>query len=273
MLLPTSAVFAYEKATDSTEVVLDKLFPKRSKLEIDAKGGYILNSSYSHTMLAGGGLTYFWSEEWGFNADAFLALVKDKPERACIENFYNNPNHADLGAQCGGADNLSNDKKGDANFGPAYVPIRKLKYMFTGNFVWNPIYGKQIFLLSATNYFDFYLIFGGGIALSDYYPLVTNFPDGRAQRAQQWPCTKEQAAKTGCNPKQVGTTDTSLIGIPGEPVPQSESNVMIHLAVGQRYHFFKRFELMGSLENYTLLGTEQGFDNFLTLVGGLGMRF
>ena len=275
-LLPMGAtVHAYEKATDSTEVVLDKLFPKKHRLELDGKGGIVLNSSYTQSFLLNGGLTYFWSEEWGFNLSADLAMVKDKSERQCIENFYNDPNYA-LSSQCGDSSGLTDDQQGDANFGPAYVPIRKLKYMFTGNFVWNPIYGKQIFLLSATNYFDFFISFGGGLAMSDYYPLQTNFvTDGHAQRGT-FVCTKKLAAAGKCDPKKdinPGTSDLTLIGIDGRPLPKSESNILAHVAIGQRYHFFKRFILTASLENYTILGTEQGFDNFLTIMAGAGVRF
>lgn len=266
--------FGYEKATESNEVVLNKLFPKKGKTELDMKLGVVLNSSYTQTFLANGGISYFWSEEWGLSVEASYAIVSDKNERKCVETFYNDPNFA-VTEECG-EDAPEEDSEGDANWGPAYVPIRQLKYMFTANAVWNPIYGKQIVLLSATNYFDFYLLMGGGIAMSDFYPKQSEFPEsGKSTRGTF--CVKKEAEPQkpgGCDAsKNPGTDNPDEIGDSGRPAPQQETNVLMHLAVGQRFHFLKRFVVNASLENYTLLGTEAGFDNFLTLMGGFGVRF
>jgi outer membrane beta-barrel protein len=277
-LLPSLAVgtsaFAYDKAVESNEVVLNKLFPKKGKTELDMKLGVVLNSSYTQTFLANGGISYFWSEEWGFNVEASYAIVSDKNERKCVETFYNDPNFA-VADECG--EDPPDDPDGDANWGPAYVPIRQLKYMFTANAVWNPVYGKQIILLSATNYFDFYLLMGGGIAMSDFYPKQTTIGDTDTSSRNGSFCVKKEAAPNkpgGCDPStNPGTTDDQYIGESGRPAPQSETNVLMHLAVGQRFHFLKRFVVNASLDNYTLLGTEAGFDNFLTLMGGVGVRF
>jgi len=264
--------YAYEKAVEGPDVVKDKLFPKKSVIELDTKVGSVLNGSYIQTFMLNGSLTYFWSENWGFSAEGVFALNSDKAERACIETFYNDPNFA-IGAQCGGAANLAEDSKGDANFGPAYVPIRELNYIGTGNFVWNPLYGKQLVLLSFTTYFDFFISFGGGLAISKYYPQQNNFPDGTPQRGVF--CTKEEAAKpNGCSTaNNPGTIDENLVGIAGRPQPLSQSNVLTHVSVGQRFHFMKRFELLASLDNYLLIGTPQTFDSYITLYGGLGVRF
>ena len=108
--------YAYEKAVEGPDVVKEKLFPKKSTVELDAKLGSVLNGSYIQTFMFNGSVTYFWSENWGFSAEGVFALNSDKAERACIETFYNDPNFA-IGAQCGGSGNLSQDSKGDANFG------------------------------------------------------------------------------------------------------------------------------------------------------------
>lgn len=272
-------VFAYDKATELNEVVLNKLFPKKKKIELDGRFGLVLNSSYKQTFLANAGLTYFWSEEWGFNVEGNFAATSDKPERGCIETFYNDPNFA-VSEECGDGEALSEDPDGDANFGPAYVPIRELKYMFIGNFVWNPIYGKQIVLLSATNYFDFYIKMGGGVAMSDFYPKKAEFDDGpdagKATRGSF--CVKKDSTEVkgaeGCETtNNPGTTDESQTGVDGRPVPESQTHLTLHLSIGQRFHFFKRFLVTASLENYTLLATDAGFDNFLALMGGFGVRF
>jgi outer membrane beta-barrel protein len=283
VLAPSSIGLAYEKASDLNEVVLMKLFPKKKKIELDGRFGLVLNSSYNNTFLANLGLTYFWSEEWGFNVEGTFAGTQDKPERACIETFYNDPNYA-VGAECGsqgdGAEGLKEDTDGDANFGPAYVPVRELKNMFIGNFVWNPIYGKQIVLMSATNYFDFYIKMGGGVAMSDFYAKQSEIPSsGKSSRGAF--CRKQDSTDVkgpeGCTErsegKNPGTTNEEETGVTGRPIPEAQSNLTMHLSIGQRFHFMKRFLVTASLENYTLLGTDSGFDNFLALMGGFGVRF
>ncbi len=279
VLAPSTVGFAYEKATDLNEVVLMKLFPKKKKIELDARFGLVLNSSYNNTFLGNLGLTYFWSEEWGFNVEGTFAAVSDKDERGCIETFYNDPNYAVDSAECGDAEALKEDEDGDANFGPAYVPIRELKNMFIGNFVWNPIYGKQIVLMSATNYFDFYIKMGGGVAMSDFYPKQSEVASGKSSRGAF--CRKQDSTEVkgpeGCTErsegKNPGTTNQEETGITGRPIPEAQSNLTMHLSIGQRFHFMKRFLVTASLENYTLLGTDSGFDNFLALMGGFGVRF
>lgn len=276
MLGMSNAAHAYERVTDSDEVVLNKLFPKKSKVELDGKAGIVLNSSYTQTFLINAGLTYFWSEQWGFSVEGNFASVSDKNERKCIESFYNDPNF-DVDNECGEEAPGEVNGEGDADWGPAYVPVRQLKYMFTGNLVWNPIYGKQIVLLSATNYFDFYVSMGGGVAMSDFYAKTPEFADGSPSRGTF--CVKKDQADGKCDPgklpggKNPGTLDAGLIGIAGRPAPEAQTNILAHFAIGQRFHFFKRFMVNASLENYTLLGTEAGFDNFLTIMGGFGVRF
>jgi len=278
VIAPSNIGLSYEKASDLNEVVLMKLFPKKEKVELDARFGLVLNSSYNNTFLANMGLTYFWSEEWGFNVEGTFAATQDKPERGCIETFYNDPNF-EVDAECGDSEALKDDPDGDANFGPAYVPIRELKNMFIGNFVWNPIYGKQIVLMSATNYFDFYIKMGGGVAMSDFYRKQPQVASGKSSRGAF--CRKQDSTEVkgpqGCTErsegKNPGTSDQDETGITGRPDVEAQSNLTMHLSIGQRFHFMKRFLFTASLENYTLLGTDSGFDNFLALMGGFGVRF
>ena len=277
LLIPSLPSLAYDRVTDSSEVVLNKLFPKQEKIELDAKGGYVLNSSYTNTLMATGGLTYFLSEEWGITGEASLALNSDKGERGAIETFYNDPNDA-INEEFGGIENITSTNDPDANWGPAYVPIRELQYIFTLDATWNPMYGKQIILLSATNYFDFFINFGGGFAMSTFYPKKPSYNDGKQDIPYRGKfCTKAQRDK---NPPECtldkpnpGTKNESLIGNEGRPEAESQTNVLAHAAIGQRFHFLRRFLLTGSLESYTLLGTESGFENFLVLKGGVGVRF
>lgn len=277
--LLTGQALAYEKAVEGPDVVLDKLFPKKGKVELDARAGMMLNTSYQQTFFVNGGINYFWSETWGLNLEGYMALASDKNERRCIETFYNDPNF-NVAEECGENPPVETSPTGpggqqDANWGPAYVPIRELKFMFVGNAVWNPIYGKQILLLSATNYFDFYLSAGGGLAMAQVQQKQKQLPDGRPARGD-WNCTKKNRAAGLCPPgaeSNPGTDDPNEIGVTGRPTPQASTTPLIKLAVGQRFHFFNRFQLTGALENFTLLGTQSGFDNFFTIMFGLGVRF
>ena len=253
---------AYEKATEGQDVVMRKLFPKRKRLQIESKGGLILNQSYLNTFLVNGTVSYFFNEEWGMSAEANMAVNIEKGERGCIESFYNDPEFV-IGDECG-PDVFDQDSSGLANWGPAYVPIRELKYIIGGNLIWNPVYGKQIVLLSATNYFDVYVTMGGGVAFSDYYALQNDLPDGREARGS---FSKEDRAG---NP---GTKDENEIGLFGRPIPESQSSILASASVGQRFHFLERFMVTAELKNYLLIGTDAGFDTFFSLSGGLGMRF
>lgn len=265
---------AYDKAVEGPDVVLNKLFPKVKKVELNANAGVVLNSSYQQTFLLNAGLTYFPTEIWGFSADVYFALASDKSERDCIETFYNDPNFV-VGPECDTKEEtraFEQDPDGDANYGPAYVPIRTIKYMFVGDLNWNPIYGKQIVLLSATNYFDFFLNFGGGIAMSDFQPKTTEFPSTGTKTRGTF-CIKKVRDKGECNSENPGTTDDALVGKGGRPAVESQTNPLIHLAVGQRFHFLKVFHLNGSLDNFTLLGGPSGFENFSVIKFGGGVRF
>ena len=277
IILLTSSVFAetsgnYRKSTDGDEVVRNKLYPKDKKLEVNFPNfGYIMNQSYISTFVTGGGVSYFWSEAWGINFDFLYALNVNKDERTCLESFINNFTYSVTGAECTSqnpdaqtpVDGKTKNAKGkrNANYGPAYVPIRQLNYVITANATWNPIYGKQLSFLSFTNYFDLFVNFGGGLAFSQYYPLATTLANGKPSRGSQSPDSGAE------------TSETSSYGDAGRPAPDNQTNVVLNLSLGQKFHFANRFSLKAEIKNFTLLGTPQGFDNFFALVGGIGVRF
>ena len=263
----------YRKSTEGDEVVRNKLYPKDKKIELNIPNfGYIMNQSYLSTYVTGGGLTYFWSEQWGINFDFLYALNQNKDERTCLETFVNNFTYNITGAECTAqnpdaqtaVDKKTTDPKSgkrNANYGPAYVPIRELNYVLTANATWNPVYGKQLSFLSFTNYFDLFVNFGGGLAFSKYYPLSTTLNNGKTSRGSQ-------ATNSGAE-----TSDSTSYGEIGRPTPENQTNLVLNLSLGQKFHFGQRFSLKGEIKNFTLLGTPQGFDNFFALVGGLGVRF
>jgi outer membrane beta-barrel protein len=267
---------SYRKSTEGDDVVKNKLYPKKGRIELNLPDvGVVLNQSYVTTLLIHGGINYYFSEVWGFGVEGVFASNKDKDERACIESFYNNPDK-EGGAECDpaleGKDISGSSRR---NYGPAYVPIRELKYMLAANAVWNPVYGKQIVLLSATAYFDVFVTMGAGMAFSDYYPKATELRNGHPSRGtfpEKGSPEDTDANKPGAKLDARDEQGNLLYGPEGRPDVQSQSTFFVNFGVGQKYHFAKRFSFKVELRNYTLLGTESGFENFFTLWGGLGIR-
>ncbi len=259
----------YQKSTEGQEVVLNKIYPKRSKLELGGGVGFILNQSYVETTLLGAGLSYYFSEEWGIGIDFAMASNKDKPERGCIENFYNDPDD-EVGVPCGGPDMLGGAK--NANYGPAYVPIREISNILTANVIWSPVYGKQLVLLSTTSYFDLFIEGGASLVGSKFYAKQETLNNGNPSRGQF-----QIDPNTGATlPNQrIGASinEEDSYGVNGRPIPQDQSNIALNLGVGQKFHFGKRFQLRMYLRNMTILGTESGFENLFALYLGAGVRF
>lgn len=254
---------------------MNKMYPKKETFELNlANFGFILNQAYIETLLYGVGATYYFSEVWGFGADIMLGNNTDKPERACIENFYNDP-FEKTGAPCGDASNLNDTNYEDANaefqgnFGPAYVPIREINSMIIGNLLWNPIYGKQLVFLSSTSYFDLFVEMGLGLANSTFYPKQEILKNGNAARG----AFNEDPKKAKDDKIGAKKSETYAYGTEGRPDPESQSNVLVNLGVGQKLHFAKRFHIRLDLRNITLLGTPSGFENLFILFAGAGMRF
>lgn len=268
-LAAQSSSQSYKKAAEGDEVVKSKLFPKKGKIELNGpNAGAILNQSYVDTYLLHGGLTYFSSETWGFGLEGMYAINSDNAARYCIERFYNDPK-SEVTAQCDTEDvaegsNLQGATR--ANYGPAYVPIREVKYAVAGTAIWNPVYGKQLFFLSATGYFDLYLTMGAGLLFSDFYPEQSILKNGNQSRGA-FPPEGSGGPALGASVAEVDSW-----GEAGRPIPEQTTDFMIVTGVGQKYHFSKRFNFKVELRNYLLLGTPSGFDLFFTLWGGLGMR-
>ena len=78
---------SYKKATEGKDVVLDKLYPKKGKIEINPSFGAILNQSYMQSFLAGGNIVYFWKEGSGFSVDFQLALILTKLRGLVLKVF------------------------------------------------------------------------------------------------------------------------------------------------------------------------------------------
>lgn len=259
---------AYRKSTEGKDVVKRKLYPKRKKIELSVpNAGMILNQSYINTMMVNVGINYFFSETWGIGFDYSMAMNEDKDERECIENFYNDPNERVTEA-CGGPGGLDEDGTGAANFGPAYVPIREIQNIMTVNALWNPIYGKALMLLSNTIYFDLYFELGLGLVNSEYYPKQEILANGNKSRGQFNPDGSQPTPPLGA-----GGGEVDSYGEAGRPAVETQSNVLVNLAIGQKFHFKDRFHIKVFLRNHILVGTEpNGFDTLLAMYVGAGMR-
>lgn len=267
----------YRRATEDKDNVKEKLFPKKGRIELNLPNfGYVLNTAFVNTALLHGGITYYRSEEWGFSVEAAFGLNADRDERTCLESFYNDPKD-ELSEDCGDGSGLNNRT---SNYGPAYMPIREIKTIVSGNLVWNPVYGKQLLLLSATSYFDVFLTMGGGVVMSDYYAQRTELNNGKKPRAQ-YNSDNESKSQAECsaNPAScpldggASTTETDSYGEAGRPAPEAQTNPFINIGIGQRFHFWKRFAVKFEFRDMILLGTPDGFENYFTLWTGLGVRF
>lgn len=270
----------YKKATDGKDVVMNKLYPKAERFELGLPAiGFVMNQSYVNTFLLGVDATYFLNETLGFSFVFNKGVNQDKPERSCIENFYYDPSN-EVGVACGDASNLKGaDKNNDQfpRFGPAYVPIREIQQMMFANVVWTPVYGKQLLSLGATSYFDLFLELGVGLAGSTFYKKQAVLKNGNLPRGvyiDPNDPTNDKAAANANNAAIGATIDqTNSYGTAGRPAGRDESNPMLNLGLGQKFHFGKMFHFKVYVRNLTLLGTDQGFENLFALYGGIGLRF
>lgn len=282
ILLTPLSVFAqsYQRASDTSENVKNKLFPKASRFEISAPAaGLILNQSYLDSYLIHAALTYYFNESWGLSLEGAWIKNIDKPERYCIEHFYNDSaNQVSVACPETGEDPaapLENSLGGPirgANVGPAYVPIRELNSLVFVSAVWNPIYGKQLAFLSLNSYFDIFTSLGIGASFSTFYPESQYLRNGKISR-QELPSDFKGVCPTdfGVCPSDIDFED--LIGENGRPDPKNEINPMLTIGLGQKFHFAKRFHIKAEVRNFSLLGGEQKFENYFALWLGLGVRF
>ncbi|MBC7533127.1 MAG: outer membrane beta-barrel domain-containing protein [Oligoflexus sp.] len=267
----------YKKATEGKEVVMGKLYPKSERFELSLPDvGVIMNQSYVNTLLLGGSATYFLSENLGFSLSGAVGSNSDKAERTCIESFYYDPSN-EVGVACGEPGLLADaDKNNDGfpRYGPAYVPIREIQQVVIANVVWAPVYGKQLFLKSATSYFDLFVELGLGFATSKFYPKREVLENGNVPRGTYFDPANDPVAAAAANSKIGATADqVNSYGVGGRPKAKNEGNVLLNLGIGQKFHFGKLFFVKVYIRNMTLLGTDQGFENLLGLHGAIGVRF
>ena len=158
------------------------------------------------------------------------------------------------------------------NIGPAYMPITAVDKLFSLSAVWSPVYGKQIFsFLPRTSHMDIFLSMGGGVAMATYYGLREKLNNGKQARNQN---TIDDPAKVAAAMRSHGASESQKDqwGEGGRPEPEQQTQPFISLGVGQKYHFLQHMFIKVELRNFTLLATAQGYHNFFTMWGGLGVR-
>lgn len=292
-----SAIFSshaeanYRKSVEGNEVVKNKKYPKKGRMQINGGGGFILNQSFINTALFGGSVTYHFNEWNAFNVEFYAGSSNDKPDRTCIENFYLDEDYAarngakqvpcpsavapenapkdadDLAVGSGEKDPIREEKdpeyynnKAPFQKNAAYMPIRQLDLLTALNYQWTPVYGKSLFFLSQVVYLDFYLNAGVGLAGSTFYPLKDRVVDASGSEKFM---------------KDVGTTDANSYGLQGRPQPLEQMGGMATFALGSRFYAARRFLLDVQLKNFTILGDDGsgGFDFSapFALVGGVGV--
>ncbi len=313
--LNSSSLYSRNFTTDSDETVLYKNYPKKYRFEILPTATMLLNQTYISTYFIGGQLSFYPSETFGLHLEGSFGFNQDLASRHCLETFYNDPTKKELKYLCGYnllqekgifetnspearkaiGDHILSQKAKLASLGPAYVPIRELTTLMALTVSWNIIYGKQLAFMKFTNYFDLYLKFGGGIALSNYYPaqIAVKGGDGRKYRThsvQLNTATNECDKSYGVcvNGSNTAPNWEDLIGVAGRPEALKEISPLVTTALGYRFHFLKRLHLSAEIRSYLLIGTQknrevkdegdqtstflQYFEHYLMISGGLGFR-
>jgi outer membrane beta-barrel protein len=273
----------YYRSDESPELVQNKKYTKANRFELNVPDlGMILNQSFIDSTVLHGNFLYHVSETWGFGLDALFASNQDKPERHCVEHFYND-SHNLIPISCANEgedpEKYLYDSKGKAvhgaNFGPAYMPIREIHSILLGTAVWSPLYGKQLALFSQTLYFDLFFTLGAGITQASFYPESPYLRDGKLSRGANKAPLPTTGCASGANYPGICPKDPNLynnIGKGGRPPAQSESLPTVSFGVGQKFHFKERFNFHIELRDYAFQSPVTGFTNVFTLWGGLGVR-
>jgi outer membrane beta-barrel protein len=269
----------YQRASATDENVKNKKFPKTGNFDASVPAfGLLLGQSYIDAYIAHGAFSYFFNESWGLSLEGAWIFNSDRPERYCLEHFYNDPlNQVPIACPQPGDGNapLQNPDgtavKG-ANVGPAYVPIRELNTLVFLSMIWNPVYGKQLAFLSKTSYFDIFTTIGLGAALSTFYPESLNLKNGKLSRGLLPDGFKGTCPSTfGVCPDDPNYNE--LVGASGRPSSESQTNAMITLGIGQKFHFANRFHIKAEVRNFTLFGGPLGYEAYYALWLGAGLRF
>jgi outer membrane beta-barrel protein len=118
------------------KVVQNRYFKKDKRVEFTLlNAGYFLKNQYIDITSIGGGISYYFSEIWGWEIiSGSITFTKERAEVQALKEAHN-----------------------------VTADIRKPEYIFTSNLLWIPMYGKYSLLESRFIYYDTYFLIGPGI--------------------------------------------------------------------------------------------------------------
>lgn len=107
--------------------------------------------------------------------------------------------------------------------------------------------------------------------MSTFYEKRDLLANGKKPRDVYDPSDTAEAA-TANDAIGATTAEVDSYGISGRPEALNQNNVMLNFGIGQKFHFSKRFHIKVYIRDQIILGTAQGFDNLLSIMGGVGFR-
>ena len=259
--------------------IKNRLYKTHKTFELRLQGGLILNNPYLEPMAMHGAATYYLTPNLGLGVDFLYAINTDKNERVCVETFYNTHNHnLGLPACTGSYDSQASQQhlapyvEGGAkatpppypNMGPAYAPIREINMVIAGTLTWLPFYGKILLFMSRVAHTHTFLTLGGGVAMSDFYPEKKTTASGHILRGPTPPAGSKKKAPG------VPATNTNEYGEGGRPTPIQETTPTLTLGVGQKFHLSSHIALLIEGRGMFLFGTEDSYEVYFAVWGGLG---
>ncbi|MCY4444330.1 MAG: hypothetical protein OXC44_05990 [Proteobacteria bacterium] len=283
--LSTQALCQEQQDTADLDVeIKNRLYKTRSAFDIGVHGGAILNHPYIQPWTIHGTANYYITRSIGVGLDYTHILNKDKPERICVENFYNTFNHENLplSSVCAGDGNPETAKKELAkvqnsappipNMGPAYPPIRELNMIIQAAFIWSPIYGKLLFFMSQVVHFSTFVSLAGGVTINTHYPGKSKSSTGKSLRGSA-PAQGISATISELTTPGVSADEVNEYGKAGRPDSQKYYTPTVTISIGQKFYVTKNINLHLEGRSMFLIGTGGSkYEVYFALLGGLGLR-
>lgn len=273
---------SFYKALENQEVVKNKIYPSKNRWDFNIINyGSILNQAFIETQNFSGEISYFLNESWGIGVEGSYFLNNDKVERKCLETFFNKTNNTKgLDSYCAydyyasKRQKLPNQTDIDlenkkASYGPVYMPIREIDWLFGAKITWNIMYGKQIIFRSFTGYLDVFLTFGAGVIISKFYPKKDVLDNGNTSRK-----LKGQESESVGAGEYEKVNQKLLYGVEGRPKPIETPNPFIKIGIGHKYHFLRNmsFEIEFNLLNIPVISPEFNIESSFILNTGINIR-
>lgn len=284
---------------DLSVQIKKQLYRTKNTIEVTAQVGGLLNHPYLGARrfkpvdnveiptpsTYHSSLSYYFSPRFGLSVDGTYFDTISNGTRRCVEYFYNSWGDGSVGT-CAPTidDSPENAQKtykiaqnhlaqfsdqGDKapNMGPAYPAMIDPIWMMGGSVVWVPVYGKLLIFMKWVRHFSAFMKVGGGITISDFYPLKTKDSTGHLLRG----ATPAQGSKQRY--PGVKATETGEYGLRGRPRPQRLNVPTGSLGMGLKLHITQNLSLHGEGRALVLSGYAGGrTDLFYTLWVGLGFR-